>query len=244
MTPEECIQKYKNITKEEAIKSFQDTLFFLSNIPQFCNDYDVVLAAIRNNGNFLFNASDELKNNFNIVITAVAQNGNLLKYASERLINNKIIVETAIKNNFSSLVYASEELRNDKALITFAISQNMHALEYASDKLKNDKELVFSVFKKLSISYIESQPLEITFFDLISQYPSIIKIAPNNLKNNKSFILKALKADNLLFIYAGQNIKKEIGNAEPIQYLESYFFNQKLEQTIPNKINNSKKNKI
>jgi hypothetical protein len=51
------------------------------------------------------------------MLEAVKQDGNLLYHASEELKNDKEVVLKAVKKNSNSLKYASEELKNDKEVV-------------------------------------------------------------------------------------------------------------------------------
>ena len=56
------------------------------------NSFDLVLAAVQQNGYALNYAEDSLKANEKIVLAAVKQNGFALKYADESLKNNEIFL--------------------------------------------------------------------------------------------------------------------------------------------------------
>jgi predicted RNA-binding protein (virulence factor B family) len=76
-------------------------------------------------------------------LKAVKQNGDSLQYASEELKNDKEVVLEAVKQYGRSLLYASEELKNDKEFVLEVVKQNGDSLEYASEELKNDKEVLW-----------------------------------------------------------------------------------------------------
>ena len=68
-------------------------------------------------------AKENLINNYNIVKAAVSQDGRALEYVSERLKESKEIVKIAIENH-GSLFDAPRHIRQDKELITIAIKYN------------------------------------------------------------------------------------------------------------------------
>ena len=53
-------------------------------------------------------------NDKEVILEAVKQEGMALKYASEELKNDKEFISEVIKQNGSALNYISKELRNDK----------------------------------------------------------------------------------------------------------------------------------
>lgn len=69
------------------------------------------------------NVKQNLVNNYNIVKAAVSQNGYALEYVSERLKENKEIVKIAIENG-GSLFDAPIHIQQDKELIILAIKYN------------------------------------------------------------------------------------------------------------------------
>jgi hypothetical protein len=54
---------------------------------------EVVLEAVKKNGDDLGYASEELRNDFDVVLEAVKKNGIALGYASDRLKKNKDIID-------------------------------------------------------------------------------------------------------------------------------------------------------
>ena len=122
---------------------------------ELCNDKEVVLAAVANDGNALKYASEELKNNKGIVLAAVKNNGFALLYASKELKNNKEFVLFAVITNGCALLYASEEFKNNKEVVLAAVANDGTALKYASEELKNNKEIVLTAVnnRKEAIRY-------------------------------------------------------------------------------------------
>ena len=61
------------------------------------NDRDLVLAAVKQDGRSLWDASEELRNDRGIVLAAVKQDGTALYYASEELKKDPDIKQTCKK---------------------------------------------------------------------------------------------------------------------------------------------------
>jgi hypothetical protein len=75
--------------------------------------------------------NDDKKNfidNFEIVLAAVTQNGSALQYASDELKNNFEIVLAAVRQNGLSIYFASDELQNNITIIINAIAQDVDAV--------------------------------------------------------------------------------------------------------------------
>ena len=99
--------------------------------------YEMV-AAVKQNGYALENASDELKGDRDVVMSAVKQHGWALEYASAELKNDRDIVMAAVKQNGWALRYASDELKNGCDIVMAAVKMDGVALMYASDELQQE----------------------------------------------------------------------------------------------------------
>ena len=83
------------------------------------------MAAVKQNGWALQDASKDLQANLEIVMAAVKQDGLALQYASPYLRANPEIVMAAVKQNGGALYFASEALRNGglKSYVQSALSK-------------------------------------------------------------------------------------------------------------------------
>lgn len=86
-------------------------------------------------------ALEALCQNHDVVVAAVRQNGLALQYASETLRSSPAVVSVAVKENGLALQYATEALRNFRNLVMIAVRQNGLALQYASPGLQSDPEI-------------------------------------------------------------------------------------------------------
>jgi hypothetical protein len=108
-------------------------------------DYEMVLAAVKQYGVALQYAPYNLKNNRKIVLAAVNQDGEALQYASEQLkFDREIILAALLQSNWGALKYASEELSLDSHFVL-----TMIVLVYW------DALLVPSLFEVLTNAMIE-----------------------------------------------------------------------------------------
>ena len=69
------------------------------------------------------------------VLEAVKQDGNALKFASDELKGDRVVVMEAVKQNGWALEYAAEELRGDREVVLEAVKQSGWALQYAGSLL-------------------------------------------------------------------------------------------------------------
>ena len=157
--------KYSQIPEEyknnlyiiiEALKLDAFNVIRLISKIFLCN-YDVILAAVSNNGmvlEYIFDFEIDFKhsfdvingecyieriiinderenfiNNYDIVMMAVTQNGLALHFASDRLRYNYDIVLTAVKQNGFAIRYADTNFLKDYNIVLAAVTQNGLVLE-------------------------------------------------------------------------------------------------------------------
>lgn len=242
-------------------KSFKYTSERLKNDPFFITKLPLTIHV------FQF-CSDSIKNNKYISLLAMKTNPFSLQHVSDTLKNDRELVLSCITHNSLSIMYASKELKNDRELVLFSVSQNSGALFYLDDQWINDKEVVFKAFTQLQIDFssVINDNIDNIFFKLLPNHPYIFLIAPKSLRNNKQFVFTALKLSAALNLrklsnpnitvsnyldqennyngYIGKDLKNEIGNADPISYLEKYFHSKELEQKLKVKIGDKRMVKI
>ena len=133
---------------------------------------ELVLKAVKYNGEVLEYISIDLQKDKEIVLKGVEQNGMSLAFIDIDLQNDKEIVLAAVKQNGNALCYASSYLQNDKEIVLIAVKRYGYALQYASSNLQDDNEVVIAAVK---------------------QYRNALKFASINLQNDKYIILESNK---------------------------------------------------
>lgn len=102
---------------KEKIKTSTDNEYILESLKaneKLQGDRDVMLAAVKVDGQALYYGSKEIRNDKDVVLEAVTKKGLILKYASNELRKDKEIVLVAIKQDKRALEYvSSEELKQD-----------------------------------------------------------------------------------------------------------------------------------
>lgn len=134
------------------------------------------------------------------------------------IINNRQIAFDIINYHPDSFVCVNQSLRNDKELVTMAVSRHAFNLMYTSDELKNDRDIVLIAVKN---------------------DPSSLEYASNNLKNDKEVVLSALTShtgSSWYFQFAGNKLKQEVANEDPVDYLEKEILKEKLKILLKEKL--------
>ena len=78
----------------------------------------------------------EFQDNEEVVLLAVKENGFALEFASKRLQNKKEIVIEAVKEDCEALYYASDDLRDNPEIVLIAMQERWGAIDYASERLQ------------------------------------------------------------------------------------------------------------
>ncbi len=167
-------------TKEEVLSIVKKDGRALRDFPDYQNDRDVVLAAVKQNGFAIHYASLKLKKDDTIVYEALEQNckaidyvdvsyrddinaakimlkqnGLYLKKLSDRLRENAQIVLIAVRQNGLALEHALKDLNCNKSIILNALAQNLKADQFIGEKFGHDAEVeAFKIHpKKPEVEY-------------------------------------------------------------------------------------------
>ena len=161
---------------------------------------------------------------------------------------NKEICLIATKKNGYAYHYIDKELRNDRDLILAALEQKGEMLQFVPDIFKKDKEIVLLAIKNdgYSLRYADKKfrKNRDIVLQAVSQNYEALEYATKVLKNDKEIIWLALNQNIGAYKFIGDDFKAELQGQQPLEYLENYFFHQKLQNIIPIKINIKSKKKI
>ena len=142
--------------------SFPDIFMYAS--AELRADREVVLEAVKINGDCLRHASIEFQNDFEVVMEAVKSQGCALRFASADLRNNFQVCQVAIYSNPTNYHYIGPVMKKNRELAMQAIDLSSVNYKYMDDSLKQDEELAW-----LAVSSSQSYGLNVTDFDEIFQ---------------------------------------------------------------------------
>lgn len=101
-----------------------------------------MLEAIKNDATWvLAYASQRLLADKELILEAVKVDGQIFYYASAELRDDKEVAMLAVSNKWLILKYASKRLRGDKDIAMLALKQNLKSAMYLTDEIKKDKEI-------------------------------------------------------------------------------------------------------
>ncbi|EFC38683.1 predicted protein [Naegleria gruberi] len=196
------------------------------------NDREFILEAVKINGKVLQYAKEIFKSDREIVLEAVKDDGLALEYANEILKHDREIGLEAVKENAEAFLYVNNTLKKDRGLVLKVVKQNGILLQYANELLKKDREIVLEAVKDdgLALEYANEtlkQDREISLEASKQEFyrgiilESNIRYTPNlfyafnnyiefkNLRNDRKFILEAVKQNGLALEYANEIMKRD-----------------------------------
>lgn len=108
----------------------------------FSQDRQVALAAVRQSGDALQFAPDELRTDREVALAAVGQKGRAVQWASLEMQGDREVALQAVRQNGNALQYLSAILRTDPDVVMAAVGQHGSALRWAGPSLLQDAEVV------------------------------------------------------------------------------------------------------
>lgn len=149
----------------------------------------------------LLYVADKFKDDKDIVIAAIKRDGQNLKWVSNRLNRDREVVLTAIKNSkeLGSIQMVIEKFKDDKEIVLAAVKRNGHELKWASNRLRLDRETVLAATKysKSTVMYMERIPEKFRhdkdiILPVLIRNPYDFESLPEHLKRDEEFILKII----------------------------------------------------
>ena len=128
-------QEEKEYKIEEAEKNF--------------NNKEFMIQAINDNATWvLAYASEKILADKDLMLQAVKKDGQVLYYASKEIRDDKEVVLEAVKNKWLIIKYASKRIRGDKEVALAAITQKTDAAIYLTDEILKDPDIDAVLHKK------------------------------------------------------------------------------------------------
>jgi Domain of unknown function (DUF4116) len=173
--------------------------------PRLLADREVAQYVLYNSPqqDYLFHFSELIKADRNLIVTS----RNSIRYASDEIKADPVIVADAVAYRPNELQWASESLRGDRAIVISAVSTVGYLLQYASPQLQDDIEIV-----KIAVK----------------NKPGALEYASPRLRNNLEIILYAVTQDHNYGHFASKDIKKLIGDGDPVEILTKAVQSEKL----------------
>lgn len=122
--------------------SSEEKEYEIEDVEQNFDNKDFMKKAIEENASWaIAYASDRLHADRELMLNAIKKDGQMLYYASKDLRDDKELVKTAIRNKWLILKYASKRLRSDKEIAIVALKQNKKTWDFLTDDIKSDSDI-------------------------------------------------------------------------------------------------------
>ena len=194
-----------------AVRQDGDALWDASE--ELKKDPEIVLAAMQQYGYALGHASEELKKDPKFMLAAVLQNGYALGHASEELQKDLEIVLAAVLQNGNALQFASKELTKDPEIVLAAVLQNGNALGRASEELQKDPEIVLAAVlqdgRALAHASEELKKVSAIVLAAVQQNGEALLCGSEELTKDPKFVLAAVQRNGLALRHASKELAKD-----------------------------------
>lgn len=216
-----CAQDIENeeFNTGSVINMIKESWGMLRDLPmKYRDDKDVVLAAVKQNGESLEFASIRLKGDIDVVTQAVKITGWALRFASSEMRSNTWIALLAIEEGWwYAMQYVGDSLKKNPEFIGEAITKWPFAILHVDKKFLYDEKSLFLTLKKHGWVYKDlpldlksrKNVLQIAIWD---QFWSILQFAPAILQDDFEVAKQAVSADGLALEFVSPRLQdnKEI----------------------------------
>ena len=186
----------------------------LKQVPEWArNAEDIVIEAVRQNGDSLLFASEILRGEKRVVIEAVKNDGMSLRFASKELKDDDDVVMTAVSNYGGSLSYASNRLKQDEAIVNKAILTDPSCIRFAvgNSHIETDIKTVTEAVKQngMSLQLLSSdyQNMPSVVQQAVMQNGNALQYATDTVKNNIQIVLSAVITTPSSVCYASSTLQ-------------------------------------
>ena len=177
--------------------------------PDYTDDYEVVSAAVRTDGEAICHASERLRKDPRIVRAAVTQNGMMLGRVEAEFKRDEAIVLAAVTQNGMAIQHADKSFRESRTIAAAAVESNGLSLAYFPKALRLDNAIALTAVRQnaLAIQFAWSgertglihppaSDLELATA-AVSTNGSVLKILPYRLRLNYDICMAAVQQDGL-----------------------------------------------
>jgi hypothetical protein len=158
-------------------------------------DKDVVLAAVRNNGNALQYVPEVLRRDKDVALEAVASLGLAFVYVPEVLRRDKDVVLAAINTCTDALKIMPDCMKDDKIVALAALNKDGSLIKYISERLRGDKDIVLTAVRHRGGCNVDN-----------------LKWASCDILDMEEVVLAAVEENEDAFEHASQRIKDMVTN--------------------------------
>jgi hypothetical protein len=198
-------------TYNEILKKVQTNGLELENCRHYSNDFDIVVAAVKQNGMALQFAHPTLKNDPKIATYAVKQNINSAQYIDPSLHYDESFIMDVLRSKPAFYRRLPADMKKKKSIaerfvrtkqddyteVLYAVNYCGRALKYASATLRDNETIALAAITNdrsayFSISLRLKEKKELIYL-AVEQHPEILAAVPDAIKNDIEIVQHALK---------------------------------------------------
>ncbi|KAG2382035.1 hypothetical protein C9374_005827 [Naegleria lovaniensis] len=177
-------------------------------------DKEVVLKAAPYRYDVLFYAAEELRSNKEFVLEVVQVNGKTLFFASSSLKSDKDVALAAVRQNGLALKSVNKNtLHKHHEIVEEAVKQNNSALRFVPTDLLKDHDFMLKMLKltipELSTFALFDNSNKELMMKLVRKCGVLLQIASDELKEDRGFVLDAVKNDWEALAFASETLRKD-----------------------------------
>lgn len=213
-TESQWAKRINESTNQEILsllKQRDKNLYLNDGILKYVNDSqkknkEIVLAAIEYSSSELHYSDKSLREDRSFILELVKKYRFILSHINDAYKKDKEIVVAAYKLRVDSFFYADDALKNDKKFILTALKDGYFIFENVGRNLKMDRSFILEASELdprvlthlIERDFYYRDDKEIVLL-AIRNSPSVLRHASIELRNNKEFVIKAIKANKDVF---------------------------------------------
>lgn len=211
------------LLKNQAVLSFdfdivmaavlQDGMALRYAAPCLQGHRDIVRAAVSQHGGALKYASAALQSERDIVMSAVCRHGRSLEYAALCLRGDAELVLQAVRQNGLALLYAAAALRGERDIVLAAVCQNGWALKHAARRLRADEQIVCAAVGRYGFALCHAAPAmqqeRAVVMLALCQNGIWLRFAAASMQADRDVVLVAVRSNGLALEFAAEERRAE-----------------------------------
>ena len=194
-----------------AIKANGEALYVANK--KFWKDRDFVLASVKSDAyaTCLMYVDRKFTDDKEIMLLAIKENDFWVEELSERLKNDKVFLQEMVTLNWKAFSTLDKK-QQTKALAIVTVKNDYRAFEYMDEKFKNDEEIVLAMVQGRveAFDLIPKQFRKNKKISLVAVkgFGMNLRYVSKELKKDKEIVLNAVKSDSYAFKYADEELKQ------------------------------------
>lgn len=186
----------------EAFKHFYQ---FNSNL-----DKNFILEAVRANCQVYLYLNETFKSDYDVALAAISQQSQFLEHVPLIVLKNPQFIQAAHEINTEALGFASNKLRNDPKFMLDCIKRDPTAMKYASDRLRGNPSFVIDALRYdvRAHHYMAEELKNLNFYlNIATNFTIPLAELPLEVSRNPKIIKATLEKNGLELAHIAEKCK-------------------------------------